>query len=56
MTNRLARLRDVATSLLEVVGAVCIVVGVFFLLGVGAAWIAGGVLAIVAGYLMAGDA
>ena len=55
MNERLARLRDAATSLLEVAGAISICYGIGLLLGVAAAFIVGGVFAGLAGYLLGGD-
>ena len=55
MSERLARLRDLATSLLEVAGAVSICYGIGLLLGVAAALIVGGIFAGAAGYLLGGD-
>lgn len=55
MNERLARLRDVATSLLEVAGAISICYGIGLLLGVAAAFIVGGVFAGLAGYLLGGE-
>lgn len=51
---RSARLRDVATSGLEVAGAASVVAGVNLLLGAGAAFVAAGVFALAAGYLLGG--
>lgn len=55
MTERLARLRDLATSALEVAGAISICYGIGLMLGAAAAFIVGGVFAGLAGYLLGGD-
>lgn len=48
-------MRDRITTVLEVVGAACVVAGVGLLLGVGAALIVGGIGLIAAGYLGAAE-